>query len=268
MAPHAAHLRNGVKMGELKFVDTMIKDGLMRRLPRLSHGQHRREHRRQVADQPRGPGPLRHRLAEQGRGGAEGRPVQGRDRALHGPEPQGRHRRRRRRIHPRRRDLRGARQAAARLHQGRHGDRRQRLRHQRRRRGAGADDRGRGGQSAASRRWRASPPGRPPASIRRSWAPARSPPRARRWRRPAGRSRISTSSRPTRPSPPRRSRSTRTWAGIPRNVNVNGGAIAIGHPDRRLGRAHAGDAAARDGSAATPRRAWRRCASAAAWASR
>jgi acetyl-CoA C-acetyltransferase len=27
-APHAAHLRNGQKMGELKFVDTMIKDGL------------------------------------------------------------------------------------------------------------------------------------------------------------------------------------------------------------------------------------------------
>ena len=29
MAPHAAHLRNGVKMGDLKYVDTMIKDGLI-----------------------------------------------------------------------------------------------------------------------------------------------------------------------------------------------------------------------------------------------
>jgi acetyl-CoA C-acetyltransferase len=29
MAPHAAHLRNGQKMGALEFVDTMIKDGLM-----------------------------------------------------------------------------------------------------------------------------------------------------------------------------------------------------------------------------------------------
>ncbi len=29
MAPHAAHLRNGQKMGSLDFVDTMIKDGLM-----------------------------------------------------------------------------------------------------------------------------------------------------------------------------------------------------------------------------------------------
>jgi acetyl-CoA C-acetyltransferase len=29
MAPHAAHLRGGVKMGDLKMVDTMLKDGLM-----------------------------------------------------------------------------------------------------------------------------------------------------------------------------------------------------------------------------------------------
>ena len=29
MAPHAAHLRNGVKMGDFKYIDTMIKDGLM-----------------------------------------------------------------------------------------------------------------------------------------------------------------------------------------------------------------------------------------------
>src|SRR4051794_21841468 len=28
MAPHAAHLRNGVKMGDYKMIDTMIKDGL------------------------------------------------------------------------------------------------------------------------------------------------------------------------------------------------------------------------------------------------
>jgi len=28
-APHAANLRNGVKMGEMKFLDTMLKDGLM-----------------------------------------------------------------------------------------------------------------------------------------------------------------------------------------------------------------------------------------------
>ena len=28
-APHVAHLRNGVKMGEMKFLDSMLKDGLM-----------------------------------------------------------------------------------------------------------------------------------------------------------------------------------------------------------------------------------------------
>ncbi len=28
LAPHAAHLRNGVKMGDFKYIDTMIKDGL------------------------------------------------------------------------------------------------------------------------------------------------------------------------------------------------------------------------------------------------
>ena len=28
-AQHAAHLRNGTKMGDLKFVDTMLRDGLM-----------------------------------------------------------------------------------------------------------------------------------------------------------------------------------------------------------------------------------------------
>jgi len=29
LAPHAAHLRAGVKMGEMKFIDTMLKDGLI-----------------------------------------------------------------------------------------------------------------------------------------------------------------------------------------------------------------------------------------------
>jgi acetyl-CoA C-acetyltransferase len=45
---------------------------------------------------------------------------------------------------------------------------------------------------AASRRSRGSSPGRPRGWIPRSWAPAPSPPRARRWRRRAGRSTTST----------------------------------------------------------------------------
>ncbi|SEI21062.1 acetyl-CoA C-acetyltransferase [Rhizobium tibeticum] len=28
MAPHCAHLRNGTKMGDMKMIDTMIRDGL------------------------------------------------------------------------------------------------------------------------------------------------------------------------------------------------------------------------------------------------
>ena len=39
LAPHAAYLRSGVKMGEMKLQDTMLRDGLHRRVPRLSHGQ-------------------------------------------------------------------------------------------------------------------------------------------------------------------------------------------------------------------------------------
>ncbi len=42
--------------------------------------------------------------------------------------------------------------------------------------------------------------------------------------------RISISWRSTRRSPPRRSPSTGRWDGTPRKINVNGGAIAIGHP--------------------------------------
>jgi acetyl-CoA C-acetyltransferase len=58
-------------------------------------------------------------------------------------------------------------------------------------------------RSAASSRWRGSPPTPRPVSTRRSWAWARSTPPARRWKRRAGRSTTSTSWRPTRPSPRR-----------------------------------------------------------------
>ena len=64
------------------------------RLQRLPHGHHRRERGQAVPDHPRAAGRVRARLAEQGRGGAEGRQVQGRDRRLHRQDPQGRHRRR------------------------------------------------------------------------------------------------------------------------------------------------------------------------------
>ncbi len=40
MAPHCAYLRSGVKMGDFKMIDTMLKDGLTD-APWLSHGHHR-----------------------------------------------------------------------------------------------------------------------------------------------------------------------------------------------------------------------------------
>jgi acetyl-CoA C-acetyltransferase len=52
----------------------------------------------------------------------------------------------------------------------------------------------------------------------------------RRWSAPAGRRRIWTCWKSTKPLPPRPAPSTRKWAGTPAKVNVNGGAIAIGHP--------------------------------------
>ena len=101
------------------------------RLPRLSHGQHRRERGAEIPDHPRRAGRLCRVVAEQGRGGAEVRPLQGRDRPGHGEDPQGRGRGRHRRIPAPRHDRRDAGQAASGLHQGRRlGHRRQRLGHQ------------------------------------------------------------------------------------------------------------------------------------------
>ena len=114
MAPHAQHLRGGTKMGPLELVDTMIKDGLWDAF----NGYHMGNTAENVAKQyqiTRGAaGRVRGRFAEQGRGGAEGRPVQGRDRAGHDQGPQGRHRGRHRRISEGRRDGRRHRQAASR----------------------------------------------------------------------------------------------------------------------------------------------------------
>ncbi len=50
------------------------------------------------------------------------------------------------------------------------------------------------------------------------------------WTRPAGSSPKSSASRPTRPSPPRPWRSAQALGWDAERVNVNGGAIALGHP--------------------------------------
>ena len=106
-----------------------------------------------------------------------------------------------------------------------------------------------------------------PASIRRSWAPARSRPRARRWRRPAGRSSDLDLIEANEAFAAQACAVNKDLGWDTGKVNVNGGAIAHRPSDRRLGRARADHAAVRDAASATPRRAWPRCASAAAWAS-
>ena len=105
-APHAAYLRSGVKMGELGLVDTMMKDGLWDAF----HGYHMGTTAENVARAYQITREQQDEFAvaspEQGERGAEGRPLQGRDRAGHREGPQGRHGGRRRRIHPPRRQHR------------------------------------------------------------------------------------------------------------------------------------------------------------------
>ena len=74
-------MRDGTKMGDVKFFDTMVKDGLWDAF----NGYHMGTTAENVAKQwqmtREEQDKLRRRLAEQGRGRTEGRQVQGRDRA-------------------------------------------------------------------------------------------------------------------------------------------------------------------------------------------
>ena len=71
---------------------------------------------------------------------------------------------------------------------------------------------------------------RSPGSIRRSWASARCRPAGRPSSGPGSASPTSTWSSSTRPSPASRWPASTSSASIPDRVNVNGGAIALGHP--------------------------------------
>ena len=87
LSTHAAHLRNGTKMGGLEFVDTMLKDGLWDAF----HGYHMGNTAENVAskypDHPRAAGCVRAGLATKSLGGAQVRPFQGRNRAGDGEGP-------------------------------------------------------------------------------------------------------------------------------------------------------------------------------------
>jgi hypothetical protein len=104
-APHAQHLRNGTKMGDLKLVDTMIKDGLWDAFNGYHMGQTAENiaDRWQITREDQDSSPS---LAEQGRGRPEGRQVQRRDRPGDHQGPQGRHVSSTGRVHPPRRHAR------------------------------------------------------------------------------------------------------------------------------------------------------------------
>ena len=130
MAPHCAHLRGGVKMGNFEMVDTMIKDGLWDAF----NGYHMGNTAENVARQWQITRQQQDEFAVGSQNKAEAAQKAGKfkDEISAGDrqEPQGRHRCRHRRISQARHHARSDRQIAAGLRQGRHRDRRQRLGHQ------------------------------------------------------------------------------------------------------------------------------------------
>ena len=149
-AARAARLARGPAHGRLE--DGRLDDHRrpLGRLQQVPHGHHGRERRQEVRRQPREAGRARARLAAEGRRGAGRRPLQGRDRAVLDRAEEGRpDRLRRRRVHQQEDQRRGARRPAARVRQGRHGHRRQRLGPQRRRRRRRRHDRAARASSSA-----------------------------------------------------------------------------------------------------------------------
>ena len=124
MAPHCAHLRSGVKMGNFEMVDTMIKDGLWDAF----NGYHMGNTAENVARQWQITRQQQDEFAVGSQKKAEAAQKAGRFKdeivAGHRQDPQGRRRRRHRRVPQARHDARGDEQAAPRLRQGRHRHRR------------------------------------------------------------------------------------------------------------------------------------------------
>ena len=109
LAPHCAHLRSGVKMGDFEMVDTMIKDGLWDAF----NGYHMGNTAENVARQWQITREEQDEFAVASQNKAEAAQKAGRfkDEIVpgHHQGPQGRHRRRRRRVPQARRDARGGR---------------------------------------------------------------------------------------------------------------------------------------------------------------
>ena len=231
-APHLLPgARAGYRLGDGTLVDSMMYDGLTCAFDQCAMGLATERYNQAAGGHPRAPGRLRRRLPREGGRRGQGRAPGRRDRPGQRPPAQGRpHPRRHRRGRAPGHHRRVAGRPAAGLRQGGHHHRRQRL----------ADLRRRGGRHrhvpGQGRRARPHPPRRArrlrPGGRARHLAAAPAVPGHRpgpgqgRVRRSA----TSTSSRSTRPSPPS------AWPrsddlGIPEEkLNVNGGAIALGHP--------------------------------------
>ena len=229
-APHCANLRAGQKMGDLAFIDTMIRDGLWDAF----NGYHMGNTAENVAEKFQITRDQQDEFAQNsqrkagaamaaGRFADEIAPVTVKGRkgdtvVKHDEYIQARH--------PARRPP----QAAPRLRQGGHGHGRQCFGHQRRRGGDPGDDGRRSDATAASRRWRASCPGRPRAWTRRSWAPGPIP-ASRKALKKAGWSIDDLDLIEANEAFAAQACAVNKDMGWdPSKVNVNGGAIALGHP--------------------------------------
>ena len=129
MAPHAQYLRGGVKMGPVEFVDTMIKDGLWDAF----NGYHMGNTAENVARQYQITRAQQDEfaVASRTRPRRRKRPASSRTKSSRSPSSPARATHRQRgRISASRRDDRIDGKTQAGVREGRHGDRRQRLRHQ------------------------------------------------------------------------------------------------------------------------------------------
>ena len=180
--------RDGFRMGDAKLVDTMIVDGLWDVYNQYHMGTTAENVAKKYDDLARAAGRVRRREPEQGRGRAEGRQVQGRDRPGDDPAAQGRSGRVRQPTSSSRRARRSSRSPACKPAFAKdgigHGG--QRVGPQRRRGRGARDDAPSARRSSASSRSRRSRRSRRRASIRRSWAWARCRRRSAASRRPAG----------------------------------------------------------------------------------
>ena len=191
-APHAAHLRNGTKMGDIKFIDTMIKDGLWDAF----NGYHMGTTAENVARQWQITREEQDKFAVASQNKAEAAKKAGKFKDEIAPVTikgkKGDTVVDRGRVHQGRRDLDGIAKLRPAFDQGGHRHGRQRHRHQRRRRRGRADD----GRRSQEARHHAARPHRVVGTRRRRSLDhghrARSRRPRRRWRKPAGRSRIST----------------------------------------------------------------------------